>query len=119
MKKSRKILLGFLFGLLALGWFYPFIIVLINALKGKRGVFQNPLWFTRDFKGNKIKSHITLIASQFITLMPEYSFFIITILLGIHPHENTPYYVIILQVNRLINLKVTILNKRFLSLLHI
>ncbi|TOY71519.1 sugar ABC transporter permease [Weissella paramesenteroides] len=56
MKKSRKILLGFLFGLLALGWFYPFIIVLINALKGKRGVFQNPLWFTRDFTLTNFKT---------------------------------------------------------------
>ncbi|MCT3568165.1 carbohydrate ABC transporter permease [Levilactobacillus brevis] len=56
MKKSTKILLGFLFGIIALFWFYPFIIVIINALKGKRGIFQNPLWFTRDFTFSNFKT---------------------------------------------------------------
>lgn len=49
MRNATKILFGFFFGIITLFWFYPFIIVLINSLKSKDGIFRNPLWFTHDF----------------------------------------------------------------------
>lgn len=47
--KWRKRIYITLFVLIGLIWAYPFLIVIINSLKGKKGVFQNPLWFTSDF----------------------------------------------------------------------
>lgn len=48
-KRSLKYLNIAIFSVIGLFWVYPFAIVLINSMKGKRGVFQNPLWFTKDF----------------------------------------------------------------------
>ncbi|KAL3946321.1 carbohydrate ABC transporter permease [Lentilactobacillus hilgardii] len=56
MKRTSKILFGLFFGVVTIFWFYPFIIVFINALKGKKGIFQNPLWFTRDFTFTNFKT---------------------------------------------------------------
>lgn len=48
-RKGRKYFNIIIFSIIGLFWVYPFAIVFINSMKGKRGVFQNPLWFTKDF----------------------------------------------------------------------
>lgn len=70
MKKSTKILLGFLFGIIALFWFYPFIIVIINALKGKRGIFQNRygLHGTLRFQISKLLTRRLILQAVSLTL---------------------------------------------------
>lgn len=48
-QKWNSLLYGVLAALVALVWVYPFVIVVVNSLKTKRGIFSNPLWFTHDF----------------------------------------------------------------------
>ncbi|GBG95058.1 sugar ABC transporter permease protein [Ligilactobacillus salitolerans] len=49
--KGQNIIYGILAAAVGLLWVYPFVIVIVNSLKTKRGIFSNPLWFTHDFTG--------------------------------------------------------------------
>lgn len=51
-KKWQSLVYGIMAAGVALVWVYPFVIVVVNSLKTKRGIFSNPLWFTNDFTVN-------------------------------------------------------------------
>lgn len=48
-KKTQSLIYGVLAAIVGLIWIYPFVIVVVNSLKTRRGIFSNPLWFTHDF----------------------------------------------------------------------
>ncbi|HJE97334.1 MAG TPA: carbohydrate ABC transporter permease [Ligilactobacillus acidipiscis] len=55
-KKTQSLIYGCLAALVGLVWVYPFVIVVVNSLKTKRGIFSNPLWFTHDFTVDNFKT---------------------------------------------------------------
>lgn len=55
-KKTQSLIYGCLAALVGLVWVYPFVIVGVNSLKTKRGIFSNPLWFTHDFTVDNFKT---------------------------------------------------------------
>lgn len=55
-KKTQSLIYGCLAALVGLAWVYPFVIVVVNSLKTKRGIFSNPLWFTHDFTVDNFKT---------------------------------------------------------------
>nr|MCI1924155.1 carbohydrate ABC transporter permease [Ligilactobacillus acidipiscis] len=55
-KKTQSLIYGCLAALVGLVWVYPFVIVVVNSLKTKRGIFSNPLWFTHDLTVDNFKT---------------------------------------------------------------
>jgi ABC-type sugar transport system, permease component len=55
-KKTQSLIYGCVAALVGLVWVYPFVIVVVNSLKTKRGIFSNPLWFTHDFTVDNFKT---------------------------------------------------------------
>lgn len=55
-KKTQSLIYGCLAALVGLAWVYPFVIVVVNSLKTKRGIFSNPLWFTHHFTVDNFKT---------------------------------------------------------------